>query len=171
MELARERLGAEAEKRQFCTFWISGRHFGVDILDVREINSEVRFTPISHAPKEVKGYVNIRGEIYLILDLALILGFKSEGVSESSRIVLFDSEAGEAFGVVVDSIGDIVTVDAEQIENRRTEDMGPPEEGSERRKLDLGGGVCKLEDQLLVIVKSENLLNIIKHLCNRTDVA
>ncbi|MDY6951559.1 MAG: chemotaxis protein CheW [Thermodesulfobacteriota bacterium] len=170
MELATQRPGGEAEKRQFCTFWISGRHFGVDILDVKEINSEVHFTPIFHAPEEVKGYVNIRGEIYLILDLALILGFKSEGLSESSRIVLFDAEAGEAFGVVVDSISDIATVDANQIENRRAEDMGPPEEGSERRKLDLGGSVCKLEDELLVIVKSENLLNIVKHLCSRTEV-
>jgi chemotaxis signal transduction protein len=166
MELATERRGVEEEKRQFCTFWIGDRHFGVDILDVKEINSEVHFTPIFHAPKEVRGYVNIRGEIYLILDLALILGFKSEGLSESSRIVLFDAEAGEAFGVVVDRIGDIVTVDASQIENRRTEDMGPPEEGLERRKLDLGGSVCKLEDELLVIVKSKHLLTIIKQLCS-----
>jgi len=171
MELATERLEVEAEKRQFCTFWISGRHFGVDILDVKEINSEVHFTPIFHAPKEVKGYVNIRGEIYLILDLALILGFKSKGLGESSRIVLFDAEAGEAFGVIVDSIGDIVTVDGEQIENRRAEDMGPPEEGSERRKLDLGGSVCKLEDGLLVIVKSTHLLSIIKQLCSAAAVA
>jgi chemotaxis signal transduction protein len=171
MEAAMEREGVETEKRQFCTFWISGRHFGVDILDVKEINSEVGFTPIFHAPKEVKGYVNIRGEIYLILDLGLILGFQSTEVDELSRIVLFDSGAGEAFGVLVDSIGDIVTVDEEQIENRRMEDMGPPEEGSERRKLDLGGSVCKLEDELLVIVKSKNLLNIIENLCDRTALA
>ena len=118
MEAAMEREGVETEKRQFCTFWISGRHFGVDILDVKEINSEVGFTPIFHAPKEVKGYVNIRGEIYLILDLGLILGFQSTEVDEPSRTVLFDSGAGEAFGVLVDSISDIVTVDVEQIENR-----------------------------------------------------
>jgi chemotaxis signal transduction protein len=171
MQMAMEREGLEAEKRQFCTFWISGRHFGVDILDVKEINSEVGFTPIFHAPREVKGYVNIRGEIYLILDLGLILGFQTKELSESSRTVLFDSEAGQAFGVLVDRIGDIVTLDEGQIENRRAEDTGPPEEGVERRRLDLGGAVCKLEDELLVIVKSKNLLSIITHLCKGTGAA
>ena len=86
-----------------------------------------------------------------------------------SRIVLFDPEAGESFGVLVDSIGDIVTVDEEQIENRREEDKGPPDEGTERRKLDLGEGVCKLEDELLVLVNSKNMLNIVQKLCDNLE--
>jgi chemotaxis signal transduction protein len=167
MEAAIKKEEMESEARQFCTFWIGSRHFGVEILDVKEINAEVRFTPIFHAPREVKGYVNIRGEIYLILDLALLLGFQSKTVDALSRIVLFDSGAGETFGVLVDRIGDIVTVKEGQIENRRLEDVGPPDEASERRRLDLGGSVCKLEDELLVIVKSKNLLKIIKHLCEK----
>ena len=167
MEAAMEREGVGGGKRQFCTFRISGRRFGVDILDVKEINSEVHFTPVFHAPPEVRGYVNIRGEVYLVLDLALILRFESREVDDSSRIVLFDPEAGESFGVLVDSIGDIVTINDEDIENRRGEDQGPPEEGTERRKLDLGDGVCKLEEELLVLVKSKHMLSIIKKLCER----
>jgi chemotaxis signal transduction protein len=155
----------EMQKRQFCTFWISGRRYGVDVLDVKEVNPEVGFTPIFHAPEEVKGYVNIRGQIYLILDLRLILGFESKKVDEASRVVLFKSEAGEPFGILVDSIGDIVTVEKEQIEDRRIEDEGLPESvEQERRALDLGEGVCKLEDALLVIINSSNLLNVIGNL-------
>ncbi|MBF0525581.1 MAG: hypothetical protein HQK56_10850, partial [Deltaproteobacteria bacterium] len=58
MEAVRSDEVFETErKRQFCSFWLSGRLFGVDILDVKEINSEITFTPIFHASKEVKGYV------------------------------------------------------------------------------------------------------------------
>ena len=78
MQAAMKKETVETQKRQFCTFWISGRHLGVDVLDVKEINSEINLTPIFHAPKEVIGYVNIRGQIYLILDLRLILGFESK---------------------------------------------------------------------------------------------
>jgi chemotaxis signal transduction protein len=171
MEASVKREGVEMEDRQFCTFWISGRRFGVDILDVKEINSQLGFTPIFHAPREVRGYVNIRGEIYLILDLRLILGFEGKEVDRFSKLILFDSEAGEAFGVLVDTIGDIVTVNEEEIENRRVDDLGPPDEGTDRRRLDLGGDVCKLADELLVIVKSKSLLDIIRYLCKTTPGA
>ena len=154
----------DTEKRQYCTFWISGRQFGVDILDVKEISPEIDFTPIFHAPKEVRGYVNIRGHIYLILDLRLILGFETKKVEEASRVVLFKSEVGEPFGVLVDSIGDILTVDEGQVEDRRRKDRGPPKEGGERRGRDIAEGVCKLPDGLLVIVRSKRLLDVIGNL-------
>ncbi len=160
MEVAMEREALDSKKRQFCTFWIAGRHFGVDILDVKVINAEVTYTPIFHAPEEVKGYVNIRGRLYLLLDLRRILGFESREVDAESRVVLFKSEVGEPFGIIVDRIGDTVIVVEDQIENRRERDKGVPE-GGERRSLELGDGVCKLEEGLLVIVRSRNLLKII----------
>ena len=163
MQAAIKNTSGETQKRQFCTFRISGRRFGVDILDVKEINSEVDYTPIFHAPGEVRGYVNIRGQLYLLLDLGLILGFESEKVDEGSRVVLFKAEVGEPFGILVDKIGDTIIVEEDQIENRRKdrkETEGLPED-SERRSLELGEGVCRLEDGLVVIVNSRNLLNII----------
>jgi len=171
MQAAKEEEAVEAQKLQFCTFRISGRRFGVDVLDVKEINSEVDFTPIFHAPEEVKGYVNIRGQIYLLLDLRLILGFESKKVDELSRVVLFKPGVGDPFGVLVDSIDDIETVDEDQIENRRKEDRELPE-GVERRGFDIGGGVCKLEEELLIIVNSRKLLNIIGNLkaCSQESI-
>jgi len=160
MQAAMKKEALETKKRQFCTFRLSGRYFGVNILDVKEINPEIDYTPIYHAPEEVKGYINIRGQIYLLLDLRLILGFESKEVDESSRTILFKTEVGEPFGVLVDSIDEIVTVDESRIENRRKENRGLPE-GFERRGSDLGNGVCKLENELLVIVNSRNLLKII----------
>jgi len=64
---------------------------------------------------------------------------------------------------MVDSIDDIETVDEDQIENRRKEDRELPE-GVERRVFDIGGGVCKLEDELLIITNSRKILNIISNL-------
>jgi purine-binding chemotaxis protein CheW len=150
-------------KRQFCTFQIHDRLFGVDILDVKEVNPETNFTPIFHAPQEVRGNVNIRGQIYLVLDLRLILGFETKPADEKSRVLLFKSEVGEPFGILVDRIGDVVTVDENQIENRRQTDHGPSDQ-ADRRTLDLSDGICKLEDTLLIIMNSQNLLTIIARL-------
>jgi hypothetical protein len=82
----------EASKRQYCCFRISRRLYGVNILEVKEISPVVDFTPIFHAPQGIKGYVNIRGQIYLLLDLRLILGFEAQEIDSSCRSVLFRSE-------------------------------------------------------------------------------
>ena len=160
MQVAQKNEAVESQKRQFCTFRIFGRLYGVDILDVKEINREIDITPIFHAPKEVKGYVNIRGKIYLLLDLRLILGFENKAVDDANRIVLFKPEAGEAFGVLADSIDDIVTIEEKQIENRRKKDQDVSD-GTERRSVDIGEGVCRLENELLVILNARNLLKVI----------
>lgn len=141
-------------KRQFCTFQIAERLFGVDILDVKEINPEAKFTPVFHAPKEVEGYVNIRGQIYLILNLRLLLGFEKKAVDEASRLVLFKPQVEEPFGVLVDRIGDVVDVDVTQIENHDKDDQ----RDDKRKSAELWDGVCKLEEGLLVVLNSRNLL-------------
>lgn len=148
-------------KRQFCTFHIGGRLFGVDILDVKEINTETTFTPIYHAPKEVKGYVNIRGQIHLIIDLRLIMGFEEKPIDSSSRLILFKQKIGESFGILVDKIGDILEVDEAKIEDRRKEDRGAPT-SNDRRSSEISSGICMLEKQLLIILNSRKLLQLIE---------
>lgn len=149
--------------QRFCTFRLSGRLYGVDIEDVKEINTEIKYTPIFHAPEEIKGYINIRGQIYLLLDLRKIFGFEDKEIDESNRVVLFMPTVGEPCGVLVDSIEDVVTVDQKMIENRRKNEQNVPE-GVERRAADVGEGVCKLEDELLVILNAERLLSSVTRL-------
>ena len=146
--------------RQFNTFRIKGRLYAIDIRDVKEVDTGVDFTPIPHAPDQVRGYINVRGQIYLILDLRKLLRAKDKAADEADRVVLFKPHVGECFGVLVDNMADIVSVDESQIENRRKNDQVFPED-AERRGADIAVGICKLENDLLVIIDSRNLLNTI----------
>lgn len=151
------------DRTRFCTFWVSGRLHGVDILCVKEVNQEARFTPVFHTPEEVQGYVNIRGQIYLILDLRSILGLGKSELTETSRLLLFKPEVGEAFGVVVDKIGDVQEVDAADVEERRKSAQGPSDSGERRgAREDLITGVCRLENDLMVILNPKNLLSAVE---------
>ena len=154
--------------RQFCTFRINGRLYGIDIQDVKEVCPEAGFTPIFHAPQAVKGYMNIRGWIYLLLDLRRILGFEEKAVEGAGRAILFKPGVGENFGIRVDTIADIETVDQAQIENRRKQDRELPE-GAERRGIDIALGICKMEKELLVILNPRNLLGILASLKVRPE--
>ncbi len=149
----------QEEIKQFCTFRLQNRLFGVDILDVREVNTEHVFTTIYHSPEIVRGYVNIRGQLYLILDLRRVFGLDPREFDNESRLILFKDTVGETFGVLVDEVGDIIEVMTDDIEDRRVAHSEPPE-GVERRAIsdDVAIGVCKLENELLIMLNARRLL-------------
>ncbi len=157
--------GAAATK-QFCTFHLAGRLYGVNILDVKEVTTEVAITPIFHAPAGVKGYVNIRGHVHLVLDLKLLLGFENMVVKESCRVVLLKPHVGDSFGILVERIGDVVRVEGDLIQDRRrvAENKGEEFDGHDRRQVSeqLIKGVCKLEKSLLVVLEPRNFLRTIE---------
>jgi purine-binding chemotaxis protein CheW len=144
----------------FCTFRVDGRLFGVDILDVKEVTAETTYTRVAHAPEEVLGLVNIRGHIYLALDLRRLLGMPSREVTEESRLVLFKPSIGSAFGVVVDQISEIQSVDSNRIEafshnERETASV-------QQNRVELIHAVCKLGSELLVVLNPRRFLAVVE---------
>ncbi|MDM8535774.1 chemotaxis protein CheW [Desulfobacterales bacterium HSG17] len=157
--------GNITRQRQFCTFFIAQKLFGVNITDVKEVRPFSKFTPVFHASKQVKGFVNVRGQIHLVIDLRVLLGFESTEVDKLSRIVLFKSHVGESFGVLVDAISDVVETDETRIENMGNRKLESSDVGM-RKFTDLMVGNCKLDDKILIILDSKRLIEKIqeKHL-------
>ena len=155
-------------KQQFCTFELADRLFGINILDIKEITQEAQYTTIFHASQRVQGYVNIRGQIHLVLNMRQMMGFERRELDSESRIIIFKPGVGESFGILVDRIGDVVEVEYETIEERRNEKQGR-NEGQERRSPKISLGVCKLEDNVMVLLDSRRLLSTMKE--NRDDSA
>ena len=147
----------------FCTFGLAEYLFGVNVLDVKEVNPETAFTPIPHAPPEVRGYVNLRGQIHLVLDLRLLLGLERAEATSESLLVIFKPAVGDAFGVVVDRIGDIVPVEADQVEDWRASAKGPAAEGPRLRHAgDLIAGIAKLAGELLILLEPRQFLKAVE---------
>lgn len=144
----------------FCTFRLDGRLFGVDILDVKEVTIETTCTRIAHAPEEVLGLVNIRGHIYLALDLRRLLGFPDMDLTSDSRLVLFKPNVGSAFGVVVDEISGISTSRPENIESFSSSNRQAIP--SDLTRVDLITSVCKLPEELLVVLDPRRFLPIVE---------
>jgi len=148
------------KKKQFCTFFISTHLYGIDILDVKEIIDEVTITKIYHAPKEILGFVNIRGHVYLVLDLRVMLNFNSKIIDETSRVLLFNKRVGESFGVMVDQIGHMVEVNENLIEYRLNDENISPS-AKNPAKSDLEIGACKLDDSLMIILDAGKFLEVV----------
>lgn len=148
----------------FCTFYISNKMFGIDILDIKEINNEINFTEIDHTPNYLKGYVNIRGNLYLIGDVSNLLGLTSIDKDINSKLILFKNHIDEAFGIIVDRIGDTVEVRENTIFDRRKskEDKTGELNEERRNKINISKGVVKLKDGLLITLMADKILENIK---------
>jgi purine-binding chemotaxis protein CheW len=154
-----KRPGQEAASvRYYCTFRLGGYLFGCDLLHVKEVNTQTTFTPIPHAPAVVCGYVNLRGHIFLVLDTRQLLGMEAATLTPDSRLLIFKAGVGGSFGVLVDRIGDIVTLTPDEIESQPLEDRPELEPMGATRAGTLVAGIGKLEGELIVLLRPEQFL-------------
>lgn len=70
-------------------------------------------TRLPGAPEWVLGLVNLRGALITVVDLPARLG---ADVVEAEGVVLVAEGEGKTFGIRVDGVKDVVTLDAERLE-------------------------------------------------------
>ena len=145
--------------KQFCSFSLSDTLFGIDIRSVKEIKDEYTYTPVYHAPIEIKGLVNIRGQINLILDLRLMFDMKPRPKDQSSHLILIKHlQESDPYGIEVDRHCGVVEVADENIEYFKEDGLATFDRFPSRQ---LTLGVCKLEDNLMIILNTDKMLSTI----------
>lgn len=137
---------------QICTFRCEKYLFGIDVLKVQEIIRHVPATRVPLAPPVVVGLINLRGQLVTALDLRRRLELPPQDDRAKSINVLVRNDDG-AVALQVDEIGDVVDVDAEQLE--RTPEMI---QGVAREMIT---GVYKLKNQLLLILDTSKVVNAV----------
>ena len=147
---------------QMCTFRMADRLFGVDILDVKEVNENINITPIYHAPPDICGYINIRGQILLVVNLRETFRFdqrrKTDRVT-GGKIVVFKQSVDEPFGILVDEVCDVVSIDPKRVVDRRSAGNEATETRDLRRiREGVVIGVYPLEKELLLVLNARRIL-------------
>ncbi|MGC8480914.1 MAG: chemotaxis protein CheW [Acidimicrobiales bacterium] len=134
-----------SNSNQYCTFYLGDLLLGISVEGVQEVIKTQEMTPVPLAAEVVTGLVNLRGQIVTALDMRK--RFELEGDFPKPPMNIVISKEDGAVSLLVDEIGDVVTVDPERFEE-------PPEtlDGACR---ELVTGVFKLEDQLLLVLDLE----------------
>lgn len=105
---------SNAEKQEFIVFKVGKQEFCVEITSTREIRGWTQSTTLPHSPSYLLGVINLRGTILPIVDLARRLGLPTKEPSERDVIIVV--QVGEkAFGLLVDSVSDILDVSPENL--------------------------------------------------------
>ncbi|PIQ24479.1 chemotaxis protein CheW [bacterium (Candidatus Blackallbacteria) CG17_big_fil_post_rev_8_21_14_2_50_48_46] len=137
--------------RQFCTFFLDGLFFGVDVLKVQEVIRFQEMTRVPLANNVVRGLINLRGQIVTAIDLRRRLGLVEREIGQSfMNVIIHTSDA--PVSLLVDEIGDVLEIEDDLFE-------APPHHLQAGLKS-LVSGVYKLEDHLLLILNTEKTVEL-----------
>lgn len=135
------------DSRQFSTFYIGRRLYGIDVMKVQEVTKALPMTPVPLSPKYVHGLINLRGQISTAISLRDLFHLREAPPADQMNVVCRISDLLISF--LVDRIGDVIEVSPTEFQP--TPDTLPDEI---RRFM---GGVFKIPGELLSVVEVERV--------------
>ena len=104
---------------QLVTFKLGNETYGIDIMDVKEIQRLQETRPIPNAPSYVEGIFKLRNDIIPVVNLHKRFHIKKAETSEEdeilSGIIILDID-GMRIGIIIDRVARVVTVEYDQIQ-------------------------------------------------------
>lgn len=142
------------ETNQYIVIQIGEEQYGIDI---RYIDNIVRMQHITRVPKVqnyLKGVINLRGEVIPVMSIRIKMDLDEDVITRASRIIILKMEQQGNIGIIVDSVKEVVTLDASQIEKASYDNK------AEKRNFINGigkydGGLISLLDLNMVVVEKE----------------
>jgi purine-binding chemotaxis protein CheW len=108
---------------QVVEFVLGNEHFAIDLFDVKEVVEYTTITKLPNVPSYVRGIIDLRGEITMIIDLKHRLNITEGSAApvESSRIIVLDDRiARSKTGILVDDVTSVSTFERDQVDYTST---------------------------------------------------
>jgi purine-binding chemotaxis protein CheW len=143
--------GLTEGSREYVTMTVVDQLFGIPVLTVQDVLGPQRITRIPLSPPEIAGALNLRGRIVTAIDVRRRLGLPPRAVDTSSMSVVVDHK-GELYSLIVDAVGEVMSLPAEAYE-RNPATLDP-------RWREVSGGIYRLKGKLLVVLEVPRLLDM-----------
>ncbi|MBP7495560.1 MAG: purine-binding chemotaxis protein CheW [Spirochaetales bacterium] len=140
---------------QLVTFQLGKETYGIDIMDVKEIQRLQETRPIPNAPSYVEGIFKLRNDIIPLVNLHKRFHIKKSETTEEdsilSGIIILDIN-GMRIGIIIDRVSRVVTVEYDQIQ--------PPPQILTGIGAEYIQGVVKQEEGYLIILDIRKLFSV-----------
>jgi purine-binding chemotaxis protein CheW len=133
-------------------FKIGEEEYGLDIDHVQSIERINYITRVPNAPENVKGVINLRGNVTPIIELKSMLNLGNTQYTDSTRVIITTYEDTK-LGFIVDQTSDVMDVSPEYIEAASTS-------GFDSAFFE---GIIKMDGRLIILLK---LIELMKGMSN-----
>ncbi len=138
------------ELLQLVSFKIGKEEYGVDILNVQEINKMTTITKVPNSPEFVEGVINLRGRVIPVIDLRTRLNLARKDHDKDTRIIVVEIEQSTV-GFIVDAVSEVLRIPLNTFEAPPSIAAGIDSEFIK--------SVGKLEDRLLILIDLNKILS------------
>lgn len=104
---------------KYLTVVLDNEAYGMAVLKVREIIRMQKITHVPQMPAFVKGVINLRGRVIPVVDLRVKFGLQAKFDDRTCIVVVqvrLPSDHVVQMGLIVDSVEEVVTLAANEIE-------------------------------------------------------
>jgi len=136
------------ESLQVVVFALGEIEFGIDIVQVREIDRLVPVTHVPHVPSFIEGVINLRGQLVPVIDLRARLGLRAKQRTRAARIIVAEIE-NRCMGMIVDRVCEVARIPLDRIDD------------SERVLSGLAaeyGGLARIDERVVILLAVRKLL-------------
>ena len=145
-----ETLNQEALSIKYLTFVIDKNSFAVPIADVVSILQMQEIVPVPEFPPYAKGVINIRNEIFPVVDVRIRL-CKPEKEYTGTTCIIMVNVNSQQVGLIVDAVSEVTDIPYDKI-------SAPPQGFS---KDDINSyliGVANHNEQVVLIIDSQKVV-------------
>lgn len=139
----------DTASQELLTFKLGEQEYALDIMSVREIRGWTKTTPMPHAPKFMRGVINLRGTVLPVMDLAARLGLPEIETTERNVIIVVRCNDGMT-GLLVDAVSDIIALSQDDMQP--PPDVGTDATGSTIKALSL------IDERMVRILELPNVI-------------
>ena len=107
-------------------------------------------TGIPQAPDYIRGIINLRGRIIVVLNLNVIMGMESKEQDENTRIIVANIDE-TVMGFIVDSVSEVIRLPEKNVEPAPAVIAG-------KIGTEYVMGVGKMDDRLLILLDLDRML-------------
>ncbi|HEX3769822.1 MAG TPA: chemotaxis protein CheW [Polyangiaceae bacterium] len=126
-------------------------HYAVPIARVKEIANALEIVALPHAPREIMGVADYRGEVVPVIDLRIRFGLPSADRTRKSKWIVVDV-SGRNAALVVDAVTDVFGTGGADL--RPTPNLGG---GEDRRGI---AGVTNYAGSLVFVLETTRLRDL-----------
>jgi purine-binding chemotaxis protein CheW len=140
---------------KYLTFSLANEEFGIRVFEVREIMGLQDITRVPQAEPHIRGVINLRGKIVPVICLRTRFGMPQMEYTPRTCIVVVHVRGEDGLmliGVLVDSVSEVITLDASEIEDT-------PEFGT-GQNLDYILGMAKVRGRVKILIDIERVLTV-----------
>jgi purine-binding chemotaxis protein CheW len=107
---------ADSNIGEYIIFTIDEQEYGLKITNVRDIRGWTQESKIPNLPLDIRGMINLRGAVILIVDLRIRFGGTRTQATPTHVVIIVGSNH-DLRGILVDAISDIVLISHHEIKH------------------------------------------------------